>query len=370
MIKRENKEVICGVYSIKNIVNNKQYIGSSKDVYGRWTTHLRNLENNKHPNDHLQKAWNKYKKDNFEFIILEKCNINNRFEIEQKWCDYFETYNPEKGYNIAKVVTCGTNRFTMDDIKNGKSKISYNQFSQILELLTNTNMPMTQIADMVGVSKILIYNIYYHSSYKDITQGLIFKERDIPQRAKLTPDEVDEIIHKLEQNEFIPDIAKEYNIKPHAIYDIKNHKSWKKYAQEIKFPQIDGPINHKSLRNGVKQFDLNGNLIAKFRTLVEAEKATGVCFVGIANVCRGMGVTAGGYVWRYGDDSFSKYSVEKKKPKTSIAVDQYKNGQYIQTFSSIAEAERSTGAKHIGRVLRNNKGTSGGFEWKKHVDIV
>lgn len=366
VIRRENKEVICGVYNIRNIVNNKRYIGSSKDIYGRWTVHLRNLENKKHPNDHLQKAWNKYGKENFEFAILEECDENIRYKIEQEWCDLFEAYNPDKGYNIAKVVTCGTNRFTMDDIKNGKSKISYDQFNKILDLLINTNMPMTQIADEVGVSKILVHNIYYHSSYKGITEGLVFKKRDIPQSAKLTQNEVGEIINKLKNNYSVLEIAEEYKVEPHAIYDIRNHKSWKEYTRDIEFPQIEGTIKHKPLKNGVKQFDLSGNLIGKYRTLVEAEQATNICFVGIANVCRGTGMTAGGFVWRYGDDDFNKYPIEKTKPKTSIPVDQYKNGQYIQTFASISEAAKVTGAKQIGRVLKNNKGTSGGFEWKKH----
>lgn len=30
---------ICGVYKIKNIVNDKFYIGSSKDIKKRWKQH-------------------------------------------------------------------------------------------------------------------------------------------------------------------------------------------------------------------------------------------------------------------------------------------------------------------------------------------
>ena len=30
---------ICGVYKIKNIINNKIYVGSSKDIKNRWYQH-------------------------------------------------------------------------------------------------------------------------------------------------------------------------------------------------------------------------------------------------------------------------------------------------------------------------------------------
>ena len=30
------KEIICGVYEIRNKINNKVYIGSAKNIYNRW----------------------------------------------------------------------------------------------------------------------------------------------------------------------------------------------------------------------------------------------------------------------------------------------------------------------------------------------
>jgi group I intron endonuclease len=85
----ENK--ISGIYSIVNIINQKVYIGSSKDVLRRIRDHKRNLNSNKHTNTHLQNSWNKYKETNFIFSIIEKC-VNDRnvlMSIEQKYIDYF-----------------------------------------------------------------------------------------------------------------------------------------------------------------------------------------------------------------------------------------------------------------------------------------
>jgi len=49
-----------GIYKILNTVNNKFYIGSAVNLNSRFRTHKANLINNKHPNKHLQAAFNKY----------------------------------------------------------------------------------------------------------------------------------------------------------------------------------------------------------------------------------------------------------------------------------------------------------------------
>lgn len=43
---------MSGIYQIYNPINNKRYIGSSINVERRLKEHLRNLEKNRHCNDH------------------------------------------------------------------------------------------------------------------------------------------------------------------------------------------------------------------------------------------------------------------------------------------------------------------------------
>lgn len=64
-----------GIYCIINIKNNKCYIGSTKYISSRLWKHRSLLRNKKHDNQHLQNAWNKYGEDNFDYYIVEKCNI-------------------------------------------------------------------------------------------------------------------------------------------------------------------------------------------------------------------------------------------------------------------------------------------------------
>lgn len=73
----------CGVYEIRNTINGHRYIGSSVDIERRWKSHVRKLNNNKHENNILIRAWNKYGKKSFEFNILAHCPKESLLNFEQ-----------------------------------------------------------------------------------------------------------------------------------------------------------------------------------------------------------------------------------------------------------------------------------------------
>ena len=88
-----------GIYSIRNTVNNKIYIGSAINFKTRFSRHKSQLKLNKHFNKHLQTTYNKYGKENFIFEIIEYCEKDKLIEREQNWIDFF---NPE--YNKLKIA--------------------------------------------------------------------------------------------------------------------------------------------------------------------------------------------------------------------------------------------------------------------------
>lgn len=47
-----------GVYIIQNLINNKYYIGASKNIISRLQNHKTDLRGNNHVNIHLQSAFN------------------------------------------------------------------------------------------------------------------------------------------------------------------------------------------------------------------------------------------------------------------------------------------------------------------------
>ncbi|MEZ5040299.1 MAG: GIY-YIG nuclease family protein [Saprospiraceae bacterium] len=89
-----------GIYAIKNTLNGRMYIGSSKNIRSRIFQHLNSLEHkqNNHHSSFLQFAWNKYGKSNFSIIILEVLDKEKELIFrEQYWIDYFNSY--DEGYN-------------------------------------------------------------------------------------------------------------------------------------------------------------------------------------------------------------------------------------------------------------------------------
>lgn len=93
---------MMGVYQIRNIKNNKVYVGSSINLEQRKSTHFSALKNNNHHSIKLQRAYLKNPED-FVFEVLEEVfDKNILFEIEQKWIDKLDAF--DNGYNCTRIV--------------------------------------------------------------------------------------------------------------------------------------------------------------------------------------------------------------------------------------------------------------------------
>lgn len=88
-----------GIYTITNIVNGKMYVGSSYDFKRRFRRHKAEFRRNEHHNIRLQRAWNKYGAENFEFKKLIVCSKEDLIMYEQRVIDIFDVI--KNGYNIA-----------------------------------------------------------------------------------------------------------------------------------------------------------------------------------------------------------------------------------------------------------------------------
>lgn len=108
-----SKNKKAGVYKITNIVNNKLYVGSSTDLIRRKWHHFKVLKEGTHKNIHLQRAYNAYGHDNFQWEIIEFIDfIEDKKEFknyilsrEQHWLDTLIIVNGVSiGYNINLVA--------------------------------------------------------------------------------------------------------------------------------------------------------------------------------------------------------------------------------------------------------------------------
>ena len=73
---------LSGIYRILNRVNGNCYIGSSLNIEKRYKHHLSTLRHNSSRCSILQKAFNKYGEDNFEFQVLLCCKPEYRLYYE------------------------------------------------------------------------------------------------------------------------------------------------------------------------------------------------------------------------------------------------------------------------------------------------
>ena len=178
-----------GVYWIRNLVNNKLYIGSaSRCLRNRWATHKSMLNDDKHQSRYLQRAWHKYGPDAFVFEALIDCAPGHCLEFEQLMLDVCQ---PE--YNMSP--TAGNNLGCKHSTQT-KDKMSRSHRGHKVTVNTKHKIRLAQ-------------------------QG------SKGNNAKLTEELVQEIRSRLVVGGNQTMIASEYGVSTPTITDIKNRKSWR-----------------------------------------------------------------------------------------------------------------------------------------------
>jgi len=95
------KKLKAGIYLIE--CEDKKYIGRSKDVNRRWSCHRKQLREKVHPNDYMQKTWNKYGEEKFSITIIEYIEDENERAIrEDFWIKEMNTLSPH-GMNLKSA---------------------------------------------------------------------------------------------------------------------------------------------------------------------------------------------------------------------------------------------------------------------------
>lgn len=192
---------ISGIYKIQNILNEKIYIGRSKNISKRWFEHKRELKNKSHHSDKLQNAVNKYGIDNFEFSIIEEASESDILELEQKYLDLYNS--AECGYNIMKVAS---------------------PMMPPREVSVDTRKKLS----LAGVGK-----VRSEESRRNYSKSKLGEKSGL---AKLNREIVMEIRKYYSSGEYTcASLARKYNISPANVCLIINNKTWntEKYEDDI-----------------------------------------------------------------------------------------------------------------------------------------
>ena len=111
-----------GIYKIRNMINKKVYIGQTDRLNEREREHFYRLERCVHHNEHLQKSFNKYGKDNFKFEIIELTeDLDDR---ELYWLNEYGGLNSNNTYNFKDPKTKEWSEYTK--VKQSKSMLGEN----------------------------------------------------------------------------------------------------------------------------------------------------------------------------------------------------------------------------------------------------
>ena len=171
----KGKKAWIGIYQIKCKGNNQIYIGSTRNIQERWRQHIAHLRSNKHHSIYLQRSFNKYGEDSFEFtVLLRMFDYNEELLRLNEWY-YIEQYKPK--FNISSPVLYENTEEWRKKISESTKKL-YTEKGYInprkgvgrkLNVLNSEGKQIAYHKDILEVCEIIGYKI---ESYRNINTYL------------------------------------------------------------------------------------------------------------------------------------------------------------------------------------------------------
>lgn len=228
------------IYKIENTVNNKVYIGQTKDVNQRFMQHRTGLKNNKHENPYLQSAWNKYGESNFSFEVIDEGENYN--QLEKYYIEKYKSSDNNYGYNI---LPGGEEPPIWKGESSYKAKLTQKQVDEIKQMLIK-RVPKKEILKRIGnvvamdqIERINSGKAWRDENLKYPLSGYTAYDRFIP------PEKVDAIIIELQTtNKTQKEIAREYKVARSSVTAINNGEHTNLIRDGIEYP-----IRKKKVKN-------------------------------------------------------------------------------------------------------------------------
>lgn len=240
------------VYKITNKINNKCYIGITKDIVRRFSYHkrVREEENCKEYDKPLYAAIRKYGIDNFEFSVLEEglsieeANLREIALIkEYNSLTHNHGYNIREGGDLSGTTTRGEQHFF--------SKLTEEQVKSIIEARDVLKQRPTKVYKdyEAYVSYAAFEHIWLGHNWKHLQPEITkFPEYEVrigeeASNAKLTEEQAKDIITKRDSGEYLlQEVYEPYKdiIKFSSFQDIWSGRSWKHLQPEAITTKVHG----------------------------------------------------------------------------------------------------------------------------------
>ena len=283
------------IYKITNTINGMMYIGQTigKPIR-RFKRHLSNFYGNKHPNKHMQNAYNKHG-NVFEIQIIDIVVLESSLDhLECFWIKYYNSMDDKIGYN--KMSVGNSNKKASEETKLKMSGPNHHFYGKKLskEHVDKTRLACTgQKRDQKCKDLISLKNKGKTRTFeqkKSISNSLNYKKIQIK-------DSLGNIYNGC------CEAIKKYNIPKTSLFNIlRSGNSW----NGIKFAKINEDFlsnkelleNQKKLFNSKSIICLNNNKI-----YCSIQAAADDLFNGnasnISNVCSGKRNHTRGFKFRY-----------------------------------------------------------------------
>lgn len=238
-----------GIYKIRNTINGKIYVGSSKELLSRWRHHVNSLKRGDHHSRHLQRAWDKYGEHSFKFEIIEYTEESMLVEREQYYLDTLNPCDRHIGYNVAPTA---------------ESPLGITRTEETKRKLREINLGKKLSED----------------TKKKIGAGLKNSQKWLD--SKQSP---------------------EYREKLRQANLGENNPNWgnahgKSGEDHYMFGRF-GKLHHRAQRIG--QYTKSGVLIKEWDSFADITRDIGLKHPNIVSCCKGRLQSAYGYVWKYLD---------------------------------------------------------------------
>lgn len=168
-----------GIYMILNKINDKKYIGSSNNVQSRITQHNWLLRTNKHSNTYLQNSFNLFGEENFDFKLIEICNLNDLVIRENYYIHKYNTMYDKHGFNLC-LVSSDRRNIVGNKTKINLSKINLHKNSNFYEFecINILNNEKKIFLSLVDAANFLIENGFTNGKSKHIRQKISYTLRN------------------------------------------------------------------------------------------------------------------------------------------------------------------------------------------------
>lgn len=258
-----------GIYKIVNKINGHKYIGSAKLFSQRKSEHFNALLRKDHHCLPLQRAYNKYGKNNLEFEIIEIIEDINQLIPREQW--YLDNWKPE--YNVCPTAGSvlgrkhseETKRKIRESNKGRQLTPEQKEKCRIARLNPSPEERLRRIEDGRRLARTRIGCHHSEESKKKISESNMGKKHTEETKARLR------LIHLGEKQS--PETIKKRADKHRGRKNTEETKERMRLSQPAK-KRID-------------QYDLCGNFIQSFESIAAAARSLNLDRTNIIHHLRG-----------------------------------------------------------------------------------